>query len=154
MPSAMRFSCTPFLSHDQTLHLSSLPKFLTLVLSIFFSLFALFFVRLINIGYISFWFFFALLLYLLVRLLVCAWLRWLISLTYQYLSVSQVIVFSFLRYPSGGDCKHPGLPCLLWLPFFDDAKRGKIDMTMIILVWLGLSWFLQNFSPLTWLFWH
>jgi len=35
MPTAMRFSCIPFLSHDQTLELSSLPQFRILVLSIF-----------------------------------------------------------------------------------------------------------------------
>ena len=29
-------------------------------------------------------------------------------------------------------------------PFFDDAKRGKIGMTMVVLVWLGLSWFLKK----------
>ena len=56
----------------------------------------------------------------------------------------------FLHYPSGGDCKHPEFLCLACPTFFDDAKRGKIGMTVVVLVWLGLSSFLKNFS-LLWL---
>ena len=45
-----------------------------------------------------------------------------------YLSVSLVV---FLHYPSGGDCKQPASLCLIWPPFFDDVKRGKMGMTMV-----------------------
>jgi len=70
--------------------------------------------------------FLALLLCLLVLSLVCAWLGWPISLTYQYLSVSQVVIFSSLHYPSGGNCKHPGLSCLFWLSFSMMPKGGRL----------------------------
>ena len=42
----------------------------------------------------------------------------------------------FLHYPSGGDCKHSDSFWFIWLPIFDDAKRGKMCMTMIVLVGL------------------
>jgi len=99
-----------------------------------------------SIGYILSW----LIRFALFKLLfVCAWLGWPISLTYQYLSVSQVVVFlrsiTQVVLIANTLVYHVAL-----LPLFDHAKRRKIGITMVILVWLGLSWFLQNFS-LLWL---
>jgi len=91
---------------------------------------------------------YAICLCLFLMLFVCAWLGWPLSITYHILECI-IDCFVSLRYPSGSDCKHPSLTCLLGLTFFDDVKRGKIGMTMVILVWLGLNWFLQKFS----LFW-
>jgi len=49
----------------------------------------------------------------------------------RYLSVSQVDLH---HYTKGGDCKHPILLVFSKQSLFDDAKRGKIRMTMHVLI--------------------
>ena len=107
-----------------------------------------------NIGYVLFWFFG------FIAVLACAISCLCVTRMANIINVPilECIAgcwFSSLHYPSGGDCNHPGLPCLFWLPFFGDAKRGKIGMTMIILIRLGLSWLFTILS-LLWLdlVWH
>ena len=55
---------------------------------------------------------YAICLCLFLMLFVSAWLGWPISLTYHILECIAGY-FSSLYYPSGGDCKHLDLPCLL-----------------------------------------
>jgi len=90
---------------------------------------------------------YAICLCLFLILLVCAWLGWPIPLTYYILECIAGCLF-FPPLPKWWWWQTPWFLFLLLLIYFDDAKRGKIGMTMVVLVWLGLTWFLWNFSLL------
>ena len=149
MPSAMRIFWTPFLPSWPNFPSSSLKQFLLLVLT---PVFTIFLATILNCLVVHFdwqWFMlimvgYAFMLYLCLVLLlfVCAWLGWPISLMYHIL---ECIAGFFPHYPSGGNCKCPILPCVIWPPFFDGAKRGKMSMTLFGLVCLVLSWLLKFF---------
>jgi len=68
-----------------------------------------------------------------------------------YLSVSLVV---FPPLPKWWWLQTPCFSYLTCPPFFDDVKREKMGMTMIVLVWPSLSWLLKNFLFYSLTVWH